>query len=271
MQLRTWAALLVICLAITQARASDQPMDDAVRTIRTEAADHRLILLGEMHGTRQIPDLVGKLMAAYAAEGPALLGLEAHNSEHDAMQRYLASDGGVQARTDLLASPFWSVNGEQHDGRRNYDTIDLIEQVRQLRAEGRDVAIVPYDNSPSVSLDSQTRDKDMAFRMRAAYAALPRGRLLVLSGNVHAMLERPSYAREEMQTPMGSYLRDLNPYSVNIIANRGEFWACMARCGPVGVQSSDRVTGRVVGGPYDFEVVLPMFTVARLIGAQAAP
>lgn len=71
--------------------------------------------------------------------------------------------------------------------------------------------------------------------------------------------------------PMGTYLRDLDAYSVNITANRGEFWACMAQCGPVAMRSSDRVTGRVVGGPFDLEVVLPMFTVARLIGAQAAP
>lgn len=271
MQFRSWASFLMVCLVITQVRASDQRMDDAVESIRTGAGDHRLILLGEMHGTRQIPALVGKLVAAYAAEGPALLGLEVHTSEHGAMHRYLASDGGAQSRADLLASPFWKTNGVQHDGRRNYGTIDLIEQVRQLRVQGRDVAIVPYDNSPNHPVDSQARDEDMAFRLRAAYAALPRGRLLVLSGNVHAMLQRPSYAPEQMQTPMGSYLRDLNAYSVNITANGGEFWACMARCGPVAMQSSDRVTGRVGGGVHDFEVVLPMFTLARLIGMQGEP
>src|SRR4029078_1169600 len=121
-----------------------------------------------------------------------LLGLEIPNSERQALRRYLASDGGPEARSAAQATAFWHVSGVQHDGRRNYDALDLIEQVRRLKAKGRDIDILPYDNAPTEVVDSEKRDKTMADRLHDAYVGMPRGRLLVVSGNVHAMLERPS-------------------------------------------------------------------------------
>jgi erythromycin esterase-like protein len=269
----SWSLLLVVCLSFAQARAQgqidDQGIADAVRVIRSEAAGHRLILLGEMHGTQQIPKLVGALVSAYAEQAPVLLGLEVHHSEQAALRRYLASDGGPRARSALQARPFWNVKGVQHDGRRNYAALELIEQIRELRVQGKGVRILPYDNPPNQMVDSQKRDKAMAVRLRHAFAALPRGRLLVVSGNVHAMLARPDDAPSEMQTPMGAYLRDLDPYSVNISASGGEYWACMQQCGTIAVPSSTRSSTRVSDGVNNLEIVLPRFSIARLIGAPS--
>jgi hypothetical protein len=274
-QLKSWSLLLTACLSFAQARAEghadDQAIVDAVHLIRSEAAGHRLILLAELHGTREIPQLVGQLVAAYAEQGPVLLGLEVHHSEQAALRRYLASDGGPKAHSALQATPFWNVKGVQHDGRRNYDALELIEQVRRLRVGGRDVDILPYDNPPNQIVDSQKRDKAMAVRLRNAFAAMPRGRLLALSGNVHAMLERPGNAPAEMQTPMGAYLRDLDPYSVDITANGGESWACTQQCGPISLPTSTQSSGRVSDGIHNLQIALPRFTVAHLIGAPSNP
>jgi erythromycin esterase-like protein len=273
--LKTWSFLLLVCLSLAHARAlvpvEDQAIVDAAQLIRSEAGDHRLILLGEMHATQEIPTLVGKLVAVYSQQGPVLLGMEVHRSEQAALRRYLASDGGKSAQSALQASPFWNVKGVQHDGRRNYDALDLIEEVRRLRHHGRDVDILAYDKPANQSLDSQQRDEAMAARLRDAFASMPRGRLLVLSGNVHAMLRRPRDAPPEMQMPMGAYLHDLDPYSVNISANRGEYWGCMQQCGPLAVMQSHRSSGRSSDGINNLEIVLPRFTVARLIGAPAKP
>jgi erythromycin esterase-like protein len=272
---RSLAALvLAVCLGVTQAwaqaSADDEAIDNAVGLIRAEAGGHRLLLLGEMHGTREIPELIGRLLAGYANQGPVLLGLEVHHSNQPALDDYVASNGDPAAQAALRATPFWNVAGMQHDGRRNLDLLALIEKVRRLRTQGRAVAILAYDNPPGANVDSQARDKAMAGRLRAAFAALPRGRLLVLSGNVHAMLERPEYAPVQMQAPMGSYMRDLDPFSVNIAASSGTFWACMAKCGPAAAQPSARTSGPDKGA-YNLQIVLPRFSLARLIGADAAP
>ena len=204
--------LLAACLLPGQVRAKaesdENAVSEAVELIRSEAGSHRMILLGELHGTREIPMLAASLVSAYAAQGPVLLGLEVHYSEHNAIRRYLSSNGGQEARDELRSSAFWKVDGVQHDGRRSLDALDLIDHVRLLRAQGRDVAVFPFDNASNRSIGSQARDKAMGNRLRVSFRALHGGRLLVLTGNVHAMLERPSYAPPEMQTPMGEYLRD---------------------------------------------------------------
>lgn len=96
------------------------------------------------------------------------------------------------------------------------------------------------------------------------------GRLVVLTGNVHAMREKPRDAPPQMQRPMGSYLRDLDPFSVDIVARQGEFWACIERCGPIEESAGAKVSQVDGSGVWDFRIVLPRFSVARLIGAGPA-
>ncbi|HTI95006.1 MAG TPA: calcium-binding protein [Rudaea sp.] len=264
--------LLLICgLVVSQfsfGAGGQQEVTEAAQLIRKEAADHRLILIGELHGTREIPKLLAQLMSAYSTEDPVLLGLEVPHSEQPAFVRFLASDGSASATSALLSGPFWQVHNSQHDGRRSYDMVDLIKHVRRLRAEGRQVDILTYDNEPTKTANSEARDKAMADRIREGFAALPRGRFLVLAGNVHAMLERPSNAPAEMQTPMGTYLRDLDPFSVDISARNGEFWACTKQCGAVAAHPSSEASQRTDDGPYNLLVVLPRLSVAHLIGAS---
>lgn len=246
-----------------------QAAAEAVSLIRKEAADHRLILIGELHGTKQVPRLLAELISAYAAEGPVLLGLEIPNSEQLAFSRFFASDGGAGAQSILVSDSFWKVTGTQHDGRRSHDMVDLIKHVRDLRVQGRSVDILPYDEEPALIDNSKERDKAMASRIRNAFAAFPSGRFLVLTGNVHAMLERPSYAPAEMQTPMGAYLRDLDPFAIDVSARKGEFWACVKLCGPVKVHPPFDNNRRVDDGPYNLVVVLPRFSIAELFGSSA--
>lgn len=101
-----------------------------------------------------------------------------------------------------------------------------------------------------------------------AARALPRGRMLVLTGNVHAKLFKPGYCRQ-CQTPMTRYLRDLEPYSVDIVARAGASWGCSDACGPVAVQARPGLrTGLVAPGskqPFHFKLMLPAFTPANLV------
>lgn len=273
------ASLLALCLSAGAVQAGSpvaaapagEGIAAAVHLVQTQAADHRLILLGELHGTREIPALVAALVAAYAEAGPVVLGLEVPHTEHAALRRYLESDVRPPARASLQAGGFWQVSGDQHDGRRSHDMLDLVEAVRRLRVAGRDVAVLPVDVRPDHGRDHHWRDVQMAEHVRIANAALPRGRLLVLTGNVHAMLRRPDYAPAQMQTSMGAHLRALAPYAVNIGAHGGQFWACTGQCGPLDVRPSALQGGPIPehhGAPYHLQVQLPRLSVARLLGVD---
>jgi erythromycin esterase-like protein len=231
------------------------------------AGGHRLLLLGEMHGTREPPALLLALATRYAQREPVLVGLEIQDSEQPAIRRYLASGGGAAEQALLRSGTYWQVPRARSDGRRNVEILDMIDGLRRLRAAGRDVAVLAIDAGVPGGTDSQARDRAMARRVRVAFKHLPRGRMLVLTGNVHAMRERPDYAPPEMQDPMGHYLLGLSPFAINVTARSGQFWACMeGSCGPRDMHDVHIDTGPRDGHPYDFEVVLDRYSIAHLVG-----
>lgn len=276
---RAWLIASLLMLASTAAAgvtppigASAAPLDlsGAASEILGAAHSHRLLLIGELHGTRESPAVLLQLATDYAADGPVLVGLEIQASEQTAIRRYLDSDGGAEQRMRLRSGSFWQDVPAHNDGRRNSEVLDLIEGIRRLRRAGRDVAVLAIDVGILGSSDSQARDLVMARRVRTAFEHLPRGRMLVLVGNVHAMREKPDYAPAEMQEPMGSYLIDLSPFAVNLTARSGQFWACMdAGCGPREMNDLGLRSGPSGGHPYDYELVLPRYSLAHLVGTGA--
>lgn len=273
--MRCWIAVFCIAcsLAVTgvYAQTSDW-LTAATDELVAASSGHRLVLLGEMHGTREIPLLVGAAVERMSRSEPVLLALEVHASEHDSLKLYLRSDGSPPQRELLRQRAFWSVGAERNDGRRSEDMLDLVEQVRNLRELGRDVAILPFDVANGSSRGSSWRDQAMAAQLRRAWVALPRGRMLVLTGNVHAMRKLPDYAPPQMQAPMGASLQDLQPLSIEIGAMAGAFWACptSGTCGPVPIGASG-LSGRMPdSAPFHYRIVLPVFTPARQV-ASAHP
>ena len=260
-----WTIALLLALGI----AVSAHADDTAAQIRQHAGDHRLLVLGEFHGTRETPLLVRQLVDDYSRNGPALLALELPRAETPTLRDYLASDGGAAARQRLHGRTFWTVRDDQHDGRRSRDMLAMIEDLRALKAQGRAIEVVGYDVNHSDG-GSQARDDRMAAELRRLYRRLPEGaRMVVLTGNVHAMLQRPADAPPEMQTqPMASALRDLDIYSVRMEALRGHFWGCMDRCKPLALLERPARAPEVnthAGREYDLWVWMPQLSVGTLV------
>ncbi|WP_245626412.1 calcium-binding protein [Stenotrophomonas ginsengisoli] len=248
----------------------DPAIVQATAQIIEHARGHRLVVLGELHGTAEIPALAARLAATYADAGPLTLALEVPHTEQAALDRYLASDGGQAAWNALAGTPFWQVSDDQHDGRRSVQMRQLVEAMRALRKQGAAVQVLAYDvaKEQADAHDHHWRDARMADNLRAAAAQQP-GVLLVLSGNVHAMRARPSWAPAELQlAPMTSLLLDLEPFAVNLTAASGQFWGCL----PDGCQALPARTQMTqpllrVTEPervYDLVLQLPQLSIATL-------
>ena len=248
----------------------DPAIAEAAAQIAEHAAGHRLLVLGELHGTAQIPALAARLATAYAEQGPLTLALEVPHTEQPAIDRYLDSDGGDGAWRALAGTPFWLVRDDQHDGRRSVQMRQLVEVVRALRAQGAAVGVLAYDvgKDEADAHDHHWRDARMAANLRAAAAQQP-GVLLVLSGNVHAMRTRPSWAPAELQrAPMTSLLLDLEPFAVNITAASGHFWGCMKeRCQALPARTQMQqplLRSTEPARVYDLVLRLPQLSIATL-------
>lgn len=276
------AVMIVLALAALIGHAEDRRAlagtdDPAIAEVGQQIVEHagihRLIVLGEKHGTREIPALVARLLGHYSQQHPVTLALEVPDTEQPALERYLASQGRPQDWTTLATTAFWQVADDQHDGRRTVQMRQLIETVRGLRDKGRAVDVLAYDVSEAESEahDHHWRDEQMARRLREAHTRQPATVMLVVTGNVHAMRVRPEWAPPELQlAPMTSRLLDLQPYAVNITAAGGHFWGCQqpGSCEAWAERSwkgTAPVTDVEPGRVYDLEVQLPRFTVADLV------
>ncbi|WP_313347741.1 calcium-binding protein [Stenotrophomonas sp.] len=264
---------LAAALACASASAAlPEGQEEIAARIVAHAGDHRLIVLGELHGTRETPLLVQALMESYAADGlPVQLGIELPETENAALSTYLASNGDAAARLAVRDGGYWRVRNEANDGRRSQDMLDMIEAVRVLRAQGRDVQVFGFDRiPPAEEAVSGSRDAAMASVVRERHARLPAtGRLLVLTGNIHGSREQRSPAT------LTWLIGDLPLYNVRIEARGGEFWGCRGyrRCGSLPLVAYDGPQPKpstAADRSYDLWVFLPRFSAARLLDVSGA-
>lgn len=217
------ALLILSACGVARAASPASAMDLLDKAVE----GHRVVLLGEMHGTQEIPALVAALIEQRAVRGRReVLALEIDSAEQRRIDRYLASDGSHAARQALLAGEHWTET--HHDGRDSVAMLALIERMRRLRAAGHAVPVVAFDRQ-----GRHERNREMADDLRDTIKHFPRAQLIVLSGNVHAMTRRPPWTMTDesgkpIEPPMsaGRHLADLQPLSIDIDARTGAYWAC---------------------------------------------
>jgi len=246
------------------------PTTTAIDLLAEAIADHRLVLLGEIHGTREIPALVGTLVERESARGgKVILALEIVTQDQAGVDRYLRSSGSAADRKALLSGAHW--REPMHDGRDSVAMFELIERVRRLRAQGRDVAIAFFDPG-----NVDDRNLGMADNLRAVASGAPDARLLVLTGNVHAMTAAPPWEMfdggKRIEPPMtaGRLLADLRPFSIDIAAAIGDAWNCTGVCGvhPVHPRDARGAVPRLEfqapqDSAWDASLLLPRFSASR--------
>lgn len=144
---------------------------------------HGVILIGDLHGTREIPAFVGRLVDEVAAREPMVLALELPRGELPSLDAFLASDGGPAARAAALRDPWW--HAAYQDGRRSVAMFALLDRVRQLRGGGARIDVVCFDAEGVTPTAEEAREAAMAATLLATRAAHPDAALVVFAGNLH--------------------------------------------------------------------------------------
>jgi hypothetical protein len=173
------------------------------------------ILIGDFHGTREIPPFVGDLVTQLATDHPVVVALEIPASETPSFEGFLASDGSAAAHAALLGDPWWR-DPVYQDGRRSVAMAELVERLRRLH-----VAVARID---AAMLDS--RDQMMANNVLAVRAAHPGATLVVFAGNLHT--RRNGYPEMPGTTFMAGFLRQAGlPFiALDTRYERGTAWSC---------------------------------------------
>lgn len=166
----------------------------------------KVLLLGEIHGTQEMPRFAGDIACHFAKRGqPVALALELPRQVQARIDAYLESSGDMTARLALVGDDFWR---KALDGRATLAMIDLIERVRLLKSVGMDMQLIAMDKAWSnPERLPGTRDETMARLVNDAAGQLAaRGVVIVLAGNVHtSRVEK--YPHFKADTPMGFLLK----------------------------------------------------------------
>jgi hypothetical protein len=182
-----------------------------------------VVLLGELHGTRQVPHFVAQSACQVVTQGiPVTVGVEVPDGNQARLETFLASEGREEDWAKLMESPFW--RSPYPDGRNSEAVAYLIEALRKLRAQGMDVRLFAYDHPP---LEGEEREEAMARRVLEVAAASPKRALLVVSGNLHPR-QVQGLPWDGDYRPMGLRVarerRDV--YSLDMAYQSGTAWIC---------------------------------------------
>ncbi|MDP2765429.1 MAG: hypothetical protein Q8O54_11415, partial [Brevundimonas sp.] len=113
------------------------------------------------------------------------------------------------------------------DGRTSLAMMEMMQAIRRMKAEGRDVTIRAFQPSSSrpPAFDQNYYELDMAVAMVAAAAERPEARVLVLVGNIHASKTR--FDRFDLM-PAAAHLPRKETITLNVAQQGGQTWSCQA-------------------------------------------
>lgn len=188
-------------------------------------------IVGEIHGTAEIPRRVGDVACRAARAGHrVVIGLELPHAMQPLADAFLDSGGSPDDVGALLRGEGWGLD----DGRGSRAMLALLERMRALRGEGHDVRVELFD----AAYDAE-RDANMATHLATALDAAPDAVAVVLVGNLHARAVRPW---------MAWHLRRLHPFVRTVLARHAAGTAWLST--PEGVGPT-RVGGEGLGDePY---------------------
>ncbi len=192
------------------------------------------ILLGEQHGTSEIPALFADLVCDASRRHPGqtvLVGLELPGSAQPAIDRLLAAADEDTGTRTLLEHSFW--HRDLQDGRSSQAMLALIKRLGSYRARGMKCEVRAIDNDTGVD-----RDAFMAAKLSEAVATIQPAQTMVLVGDVHSrVITGYPWKPDDPYRPLARLLRDQDPGVLGLYVrwrSSGTCWTCTTAmdCGP---------------------------------------
>lgn len=182
------AALLLLKGAPVQARCK------AVPGLTRMLADKALfVVLGELHGTEQAPDLIANMACALSQEGaPVLVALELAARDDPALQAaWSGPHAGFAARITAAVREFGAGRG---GGPASAALLQALDRLHALKSAGAPIQVVAFasfrDGAQQRRFGSlrgqNANEAAQADNIRAAAKSRSYRRVLVLVGNTHA-------------------------------------------------------------------------------------
>jgi hypothetical protein len=223
--------LLLLTSALSTAMASENIDYDLLRNIP-------VLLIGEIHGTREIPEFITSLATKLIKQGDAVVvGVEWPYSENKSIKTFMESKGSKTDKDAMLSSQYWK---SSKDGKTSTAMFDLVNSLQQLKHAGKDVEILAFDQSGDEPNDTDinnkprrtaaelrvTRDNDMAQNLLQKIKKRPNAKFIILTGNIHSAIEI-GVPWNPLFKPMGYFLsQNISLKNAAFLTEGGNAWYC---------------------------------------------
>lgn len=228
-------------LALAVSAASACPKVEGVDRLWARH-ETRWIMVGEMHGTSEMPATFGDIVcqAAATSHRPVTVAVEQDEGMQPLIDAFMASDGGPAARAAFLQTPMW----RGRDGRASEAMFALYERLRRMKQAGQIRGVRAFVPTLHAITPDGPYNALMADRLKA-FGAEPGGLVLAYMGSVHAA--KSSFGQgEHAFLPAAADLPPERTVSVYINDNGGDAWNCMQDgCAPHPMQARTATRGLV--------------------------
>lgn len=222
-------ALGVVCIDAAAAHSFSPPCserntaaDDLADLVKAET---RFVIIGEIHGTEEIPAFVSAATCRLAETRPVTVALEIHHQAQPDIDAFLDSEGDATAREKLLQGPAWALRTA--DGRSSAAVLQLLDQLRRMKQAGLPVVVAATRAFAPEGLPQAYSEIKIASAWTDAAGLQPNGIVLAVVGRVHASrVETPRLRSAASLLPPEAYI------AISIGEMEGSYWGCGERdCG----------------------------------------
>lgn len=218
--------VLVLWLSSMAFSQSEVHQPDAQQpATRADQTAQEIILIGEVHGTKETPRLFSNLVTVAAREKNKRIGvgLELPILLQRLIDEAVKNNIKIDSfREQLLANPAWQ---KIDDGRSSEAMLDLICDTLRL-AESQKVSFFFFDTQ--INERNETMAQLIGQRVRQQRYDVT----FILTGNIHAN-KAPRHPKKTKTVPMGHWLEEQGfaVHSYDVRYSEGETWACIPECG----------------------------------------
>jgi hypothetical protein len=252
-----------------------------------------ILILGEIHGTQEVPAIAVALLQPLTEQGYRAIALEVPSDQQQPLSDWAA--GKTETIPSFFTEPL-------DDGRGNIQALSLIRIALSPPFGWR---LICFDESWEKAdeaaddpiADWRRRDATMASNLVAERSRLaPKSKVLAICGNFHARISKPTLAQNESDKQADDALGELWPSfaarlrndlagrqvrSINVVPHSGGYFAMTASDdgkASVGVQTirgmrkiEDAEAHPLGNQWWDWELNLPRATPATFLTAPKNP
>ena len=167
--------------------------------LRNKLTNKKIILFGEIHGTKEIPELISKFFNRYAQDNDFNIALEIQSESQGHINNYLKT-----GKEDYLRKMSFFKFSENSDGRNSFEYFNLIRDIHSINSKyKRQIRIFCIDTDNIKDYKNQNkREAKLAENILKILSEKP---TFIIMGSIHTSkniinLDKP------ILTPTGNIL-----------------------------------------------------------------